>query len=83
MTVRPTAPAHQPFLARGLNREEAARYVGISPTYFDTLVERGTMPKPKCIGARRVWDVRALDLAFDALPDAGAETGQWNSWDDR
>jgi len=35
------------------------------------------MPGPKFIGARRVWDIRALDVAFDALPDAKAAS----SWD--
>lgn len=31
---------------RGLRREEAARYVGISPTKFDELVTDGRMPEP-------------------------------------
>ena len=35
---------------RGLNREEAARYVGIGTSLFDRLVEEGRMPKPKHIG---------------------------------
>src|SRR5215468_8792122 len=45
---------------RGLNREQAAFYVGISPTKFDELVKDGRMPKPKRIDNRRIWDVRAL-----------------------
>lgn len=57
---------------RGLSREEAAVYVGVSPTTFSELVEAGRMPPPKLIGARRVWDLVALDSAFEALPD-GAE----------
>jgi predicted DNA-binding transcriptional regulator AlpA len=66
--------------ARGLNRVEAARYVGVSPATFDKLISDGKMPKAKRIGARRVWDVRRLDLAFDALPgDDDATTG--NPWD--
>ncbi|MFE3838333.1 hypothetical protein [Pseudogemmobacter sonorensis] len=33
------------------------------------LAERpGEMPAPKRVYARTIWDVRALDLAFDALP---------------
>ena len=62
---------------RGLSREEAAVYVGVSSTKFDEMVAGGLMPKPKEIGARRVWDLRALDSAFDALPDAGDA----NPWD--
>jgi predicted DNA-binding transcriptional regulator AlpA len=62
---------------RGLSREEAAVYVGVSTTKLDEMVADGRMPKPKEIDARRVWDVRALDTAFDALPDVGEE----NPWD--
>lgn len=67
--------AHGP--RRGLNREEAAIYVGISPSKFDELVKDGRMPKPKKIDARRVFDVRALDLAFEQLTEEGDE----NPWD--
>jgi len=58
-----------------LSREQAARFIGISPGKFDELVRTGAMPQPKTIGTRRVWCSRAVDLAFDALPeleDAGA-----------
>jgi hypothetical protein len=43
------------------------------------MVNEGSMPGPKRIGARKVWDVRALDLAFDALP--GDTSGEENPWD--
>lgn len=62
---------------RGISRVEAARYVGISPTTFDEMVRDGRMPKPKRIGIRTVWDVRALDIAFDALPTDGAPADVW------
>lgn len=62
---------------RGLARPEAARYVGISPTTFDEMVKDGRMPKPKMIGSKPVWDIRALDLAFDVLPDQDAPTDKW------
>src|SRR3954452_7644435 len=52
---------------RGLRREEAARYVGVSPTKFDQLVADGRMPKPLRIDGCVIWDVRQLDVAFDAL----------------
>lgn len=56
------------ILPRGLSREEAAEYIGISPSKFDELVKTGVMPSPKEIGARRVWDRHGLDSAFDDLP---------------
>lgn len=56
------------LLPRGLSREEAAEYIGVGTTKFDELVKTGTMPSPKEIGARRVWDRVALDAAFDDLP---------------
>lgn len=54
---------------RGLNRVEAARYIGVSPTLFNRMVSAGRMPQAKVINSRLVWDRVALDLAFDALPD--------------
>jgi hypothetical protein len=54
---------------RGLDRSSAARYVGIGVTLFDLMVFDGRMPKPRIINARRVWDRRELDNAFDALPN--------------
>lgn len=64
---------------RGLCREEAAKYVGVSTTKFDTMIKDGRMPKPKKIDGRVVWDIRRLDSAFDALPDEGIG----NPWDER
>lgn len=64
---------------RGINRVQAARYVGVSPTLFDEMVKDGRMPKPKRIGGRVVWDVRALDLFFDALPNDGAPASRWDA----
>lgn len=67
---------------RGLCREQAAAYVGVSPNKFDQLVADGRMPKPKKIDARRVWDRTALDISFDALPTNGAdEVSPASDWD--
>ncbi|WP_276154541.1 MULTISPECIES: hypothetical protein [unclassified Sulfitobacter] len=52
----------------------------MSATKFDEMVADGRMPKPKKVDARKIWDVRALDQAFDALPSDG-ETDH-NPWDD-
>lgn len=54
---------------RCINRDAAAGYVGVGTTKFDELVRDGRMPRPKVIDGRKVWDVRALNAAVDALPD--------------
>jgi len=59
---------------RGLSREEAAAYIGVSPSKFDEMVKDKRMPAPKRIDRRTVWDRRRLDAAFEALPD-GEEGG--------
>jgi len=66
----------RPIPPRGLSREEAAMYLGISATKFDELVRDGRMPSPKRIDGRKIWDVHQLDLAFEDLPI------EPNSWDD-
>jgi excisionase family DNA binding protein len=68
---------------RGLNRKEAARYVGVSAPKFDKLVREGQMPRPFRIGKRTIWDLRKLDAAFDVLSgpeEAGSSTG-WEKRD--
>lgn len=58
---------------RGLSREQAAAYIGVSAGLFDRMVDDGRMPRAKRIDGRRVWDRHQLDRAFAALPDeAGA-----------
>ncbi|SHF04090.1 hypothetical protein SAMN02745157_1498 [Kaistia soli DSM 19436] len=64
---------------RGLNRAEAAAYVGVSPTLFDEMVKDGRMPGPKRVNARTIWDLRRLDQCFDALPDENARDDPWGS----
>lgn len=67
---------------RGLSRVESATYIGVSPTKFDEMVGTGTMPAPKAIDGRRVWDRHRLDSFFAALPDASGETGDDSQWDE-
>src|SRR3954470_8235022 len=50
---------------RGLSRVEALTYVGVAPSKFDQLVADGRMPQPEMINSHLVWDIRALDIAFD------------------
>jgi hypothetical protein len=74
----PRALSHvRPVPRRGLSRDEAAMYIGISAGKFDALVADGRMPGPVRIDGRKLWDVRSLDLAFDALP----RENQANSWE--
>ena len=62
---------------RGLSRSEAADYIGVSQTLFDTMVKAGQMPKPIKAMSRVIWDVRALDEAFTDL--ASEQTADpWN-----
>jgi predicted DNA-binding transcriptional regulator AlpA len=70
----------RPVPRRGLSRDEAAMYCGISATLFDRLVVEGRMPGPCRIASRKVWDIRAIDVAFDALPRE--DTAQTSSWED-
>jgi predicted DNA-binding transcriptional regulator AlpA len=63
---------------RGLSREQAAAYVGVSPSLFDILVKDGRMPGPKRINARTVWDRLQLDAAFAALPSNDQPMNPWD-----
>jgi hypothetical protein len=57
------------YAPRGLRREAAADWVGMSPTKFDELVKSGLMPRGKLVSGCRVWDRYLLDTAFENLPD--------------
>jgi hypothetical protein len=66
MTLRPDPFAYPP---RGLNREEAARYIGVGATKFDEMVADRRMPRPKRVDGRVIWDRVKLDIAFTDLPE--------------
>jgi predicted DNA-binding transcriptional regulator AlpA len=75
-----------PSLApRGLRRVEAAAYIGVSPTLFDWMIAQGTMPKPKRVGGRVIWDRLLLDEYFAAIPsddDKPPKPPKPSVWDD-
>src|SRR5262252_3931320 len=48
----------RPIPRRGLSRDEAAMYIGISATKFDEMVIDCRMPAPVKIDSRRVWGIR-------------------------
>ena len=55
---------------RGMRRETAAWYIGVSPTKFDEWVTRELMPHGKLVDGCRLWDRFALDEAYNNLPDS-------------
>lgn len=55
---------------RGLSREQAAAYVGVSASLFDEMVGDGRMPGPLSVNRRRIWDRHKIDEAFAALTDS-------------
>ncbi len=62
---------------RGLQRRQAAEYVGVGVSKFDEMVKDGRMPEPAKIDILRIWIRPRLDEAMDALcnrPEA-------NPWD--
>ena len=61
---------------RGLNRLQAAEYIGVSPSLFDQMVNDGRMPKPLKINTRSVWDLKSLDFAFERLNPVGDDDGE-------
>jgi len=71
----------------GVNREQAAALVGISASLFDKAVVAGTMPKPRKIGGRLVYDVTEVADAFRRLPhqerdgELDGEPDGNNPWD--
>ena len=72
MTSKASIASRLP-VRRGLDENEAAIYLSLSPSFFRKLVEQGRMPRPRLIDDHRVWDVEELDLAFKALPREGGE----------
>jgi hypothetical protein len=79
-TVSSSLPAGLP--PRGLNRAQAAEYLGIGTTKLDELVNRKLIKKPKRIDGRVVFDRLQLDRDFEKLGEAD-EPGQVsnNVWD--
>lgn len=71
--------------ALGLDREQAASFVGLSARKFDELVADGRMPRPKRIDGRLIWSRVKLIAAFEALPDdeANKRTETLDDWHTR
>lgn len=67
---------------RLLRRPEAAAYGGMSSGLFDQMVADGRMPRPRVVNSLRLWDLRELDAAIDALPVHGDVPAEKSTWDD-
>jgi predicted DNA-binding transcriptional regulator AlpA len=63
---------------RGLRREEAAAYIGVSPSKFDALVAERRMPSCFHLDGCSLWDLVELDAAFEAEKNRARAR---NSWD--
>jgi hypothetical protein len=70
----------RPVPRRGLSRDEAAMYVGVGTTLFDSLVADGSMPKPANIRGRKIWDLHKLDAALDGI--FCQDNVKSSTWDD-
>lgn len=66
-----------------LSREEAARYVGVSPTLFDSEVAAGMWPAPVKRGekgGRVTWYRPAIDRHAAGREAGGADNGTFEAW---
>lgn len=78
-------PGALPF---GVDRVQAAVLIGIGETLFDQCVAAGSLPQPRVIGGRNVFDVEELYQAFKRMPHReGPKGGVVNNgpgytWDD-
>jgi hypothetical protein len=43
-------------------------YLGISASPFNEMRSTGQIGIPRLIKGRKLWDIRDLDMTFDALP---------------
>lgn len=76
MTPRKQLPLTERY---GLDREEAAAYVGYSPNVFDRMVDVGEMPKPhkSAVSTRLVWPRSELEEALRRLPTGEIEVSEY------
>jgi hypothetical protein len=78
MKGRSSDPRENSYAPRGMRRETAAWWVGLSPTKFDELVTDGRMPAGVLVDGCRVWDRYQLDEAFTAIMTEPATATAWS-----
>ena len=54
-----------------MKAEDAASYIGTSPTNLRRLVQRGELAPPLLRGGERLWDIRDLDEHAESLSRSG------------
>ena len=69
------------FAPRGLRREAAAMYLGISPSKFDQGRKDGKIPAPRDFLGVALYCRFDLDAMFDELPRVGVVAANDNEWD--
>ena len=67
-----------PGWPRLLRRQMAPEYIGVKPTKFDELVDKGIIPPAKQLDGIDVWDRYELDTAVDALPRNRKSDNPWD-----
>ena len=56
---------------RLMKANDAARYIGASPTTLRRLVDHGMIAQPLERGGERLWDIRDLDEHAESLSRVG------------
>lgn len=54
-----------------MKANDAAAYIGTSPTNLRRLVEKGELAQPLLRGGERLWDIRDLDEHAESLARNG------------
>ncbi|MCC8956191.1 hypothetical protein H8B02_23000 [Bradyrhizobium sp. Pear77] len=70
-----------PPMPRGLRREQAADYLGVSPSKFDQARKMGLIPTARHFLGVVLYDRQALDRMFEDLPFENAPAANDNEWD--
>lgn len=63
-----TRVRHCPRDPIGLSVESAAAFIGVSPELFQRAVDDGSMPVPRKLGGRLIWDAEEIAEALRRLP---------------
>lgn len=72
----PAIPSSIPAIC--VSKSSAAAMLNLSPGKFSELVLSGAMPRPRCVGSRRLWLVSELYICAAALPSQGED----DTWGD-
>lgn len=64
----------------GLNRSQAAEFVGLKLGKFDHEVKAGNLPPPLRFGRSIVWTTRTLQEALDEMNGSAAEEHREAKW---